>query len=105
MKNIAARYEEILKSHVEYALKLEKERDISYGDLKKLKGRYDGACQEVENRRKKTESSFDHGKNKAQNAYQQQLVDMHNVKVSRLEETRFGPGSNGPRIPISWESM
>ena len=54
---------------------------MSYGDLKKTKGRYDGACQEVENRRKKTESSFDHGKNKAQSAYQQQVMDMHNVKV------------------------
>ena len=56
---------------------------MSYGDLKKTKGRYDGACQEVENRRKKTESSFDHGKNKAQSAYQQQVMDMHNVKVRR----------------------
>ena len=84
MKNIAARYEEIRKSHAEYALKLEKERDISYGELKKLKGKYDGSCQEVENRRKKIDSSFDHGKNKAQNAYQQQLTEMHNVKVSEL---------------------
>ena len=66
---------------MEYAAKLERERDISYGDLKKQKGRYDAACQEVENRRKKTESSFDHGKTKAQNAYQQQIVEMHNVKV------------------------
>lgn len=66
---------------MEYAEKLERERDISYGDLKKQKGRYDAACQEVENRRKKTESSFDHGKAKAQNAYQQQIVEMHNVKV------------------------
>ncbi|KAL8867250.1 MAG: hypothetical protein Q9174_005786, partial [Haloplaca sp. 1 TL-2023] len=82
LKNLAARYEELRKSHAEYAAKLERERDVSYGDLKKTKGRYDGACQEVENRRKKTESSFDHGKNKAQNAYQQQLMDMHNVKVS-----------------------
>lgn len=60
---------------------MEKERDLSYGELKKTKGRYDGACQEVENRRKKIESSFDHGKQKAQGAYQQQLADMRNVKV------------------------
>lgn len=84
LKNIATKYEEIRKSHAEYALKLEKERDISYGDLKKSKGRYDGACQEVENRRKRIDPSFDHGKSKAQNAYQQQLVDMHNVKVLDL---------------------
>ena len=81
LKNLAARYEEIRKSHAEYAAKLERERDLSYGDLKKTKGRYDGACQEVETRRKKTESSFDHGKNKAQSAYQQQIMEMHNVKV------------------------
>ena len=54
---------------------------MSYGDLKKTKGRYDGSCQEVESRRKKTESSFDHGKHKAQSAYQQQMMEMHNVKV------------------------
>lgn len=82
LKNLAARYEELRKSHAEYATKLERERDMSYGDLKKTKGRYDGACQEVENRRKKTESSFDHGKSKSQSAYQQQLIEMHNVKVN-----------------------
>ena len=81
LKNIATRYEELRKSHAEYAAKLERERDSSYSDLRKSKGRYDGACQEVENRRKKTESSFDHGKGKAQSAYQQQLLEMHNVKV------------------------
>ena len=81
LKTLAARYEDLRKSHAEYAAKLEKERDTSYGDLKKSKGRYDGACQEVENRRKKTESSFDHGKSKAQSAYQQQIMEMHNVKV------------------------
>lgn len=81
LKNLAIRYEELRKSHAEYAYKLERERDSSYGELKKTKGRYDGACQEVENRRKKTESSFDHGKAKSQNAYQQQVMDMHNVKV------------------------
>lgn len=81
MKNIAIRYEDLRKSHAEYAARLERERDSSYSDLKKSKGRYDGACQEVENRRKKTESSFDHGKSKAHTAYQQQVVEMHNVKV------------------------
>ena len=87
LKNIAARYEEIRKSHAEYAIKLEKERDISYGELKKQKGRYDGACQEVENRRKKIESSFDHGKQKAQTAYQQQVAEMRNVKVKISNES------------------
>ena len=81
LKVLAVRYEELRKSHAEYAGKLERERDASYSDLRKQKGRYDGACQEVENRRKKTESAFDHGKGKAQNAYQQQILEMHNVKV------------------------
>lgn len=89
LKNLAARYEELRKSHAEYAAKLERERDLSYSELKKTKGRYDGACQEVENRRKKTESSFDHGKSKAQNAYQQQVMDMHNVKVVTLVHGRL----------------
>ncbi|KAL8697556.1 MAG: hypothetical protein Q9201_007066 [Fulgogasparrea decipioides] len=80
LKNLGARYEELRKSHAEYAAKLEREWDLSYAELKKTKNRYDGTCQEVENRRKKTESSFDHSKSKAQNAYQQQVMDMHNVK-------------------------
>lgn len=81
LKIIAAKYEEIRKSHADFAVKLEKERDSSYNELKKIKGRYDGSCQEVENRRKKIESSFDYGKQKAQTAYQQQLADMRNLKV------------------------
>ncbi len=83
LKQIALRYEEIRKSHGEYAARLEKERDGSYGELRKVKGRYDAVCQEVENRRKRIESSFDFGKQKAQHSYQQQLMEMHNVKVSK----------------------
>lgn len=78
------RYEELRKSHAEYQTKLLKERDSSYGELKKTKTKYDSICQEVENRRKKTESSFDLGKQKAQNAYQQQLVEMNNQKNTYL---------------------
>lgn len=81
LKHAAAQFEEIRKCHAEYHTKLEKERDASYGELKKAKGKYDGACQEVESRRKKTESSFDHGKIKAQSAYQQQILEMNNYKV------------------------
>lgn len=84
LKILAAKYEDLRKQHAEYAAKLEKERDGAYGDLKKTKGKYDSVCQEVENRRKKIENSFDHGKNKAQGAYQQQLSDMRNAKVCRL---------------------
>jgi hypothetical protein len=81
LKQAATKYEELRKSHVEYFGKLERERETSLSDLKKVKGKYDGVCQEVENRRKKTESSFDYSKTKAQAAYQQQLLEMNNVKV------------------------
>ncbi|RDL38994.1 Cysteine-rich [Venustampulla echinocandica] len=84
LKVIATRFEELRKRHVEYAEKLERERDATYGDLRKMKGKYDAACQEVENKRKKTESSFDYGKSKAQNAYQQQILEMNNVKNTYL---------------------
>ena len=84
IKNVSLRFEEVRKSHVEYATKLEKERDAAYTTLKRSKGQYDGVCQEVESRRKKIESSFDSSKAKAQNAYQQQLAEMNNVKNSYL---------------------
>ncbi|KAI1906154.1 Protein BZZ1 [Ophidiomyces ophidiicola] len=84
LKLAAARYDELRKNHVEWSGKLEKERDASYSDLKKSKGKYDGVCQEVENRRKKMESAFDHGKAKSQNAYQQQILEMNNIKNTYL---------------------
>ena len=84
IRNLASKYEELRKQHADYAAKLEKERDNSYGELKKTKGRYDSACQDVENRRKKTESAFDHGKQKAQSNYQMQLGEMRNVKNTYL---------------------
>lgn len=90
IKQLGTKCEELRKHHAEYAAKLEKERDGAYADLKKQKGKYDGACQEVENKRKKTESSFDYNKTKAQNNYQQQQLDMHNVKVGevRIEQSK-----------------
>lgn len=84
LKHLAARYEDLRKHHAEYAAKLERERDNTYADLKKTKGKYDTVCQEVENRRKKIESSYDHGKSKAQTAYQLQQADMRNQKASRI---------------------
>ncbi|KAK4248790.1 hypothetical protein C7999DRAFT_40052 [Corynascus novoguineensis] len=82
LKNLSIRFEELRKRHAEYAEKLEKERDGAYADLRKTKGKYDAACQEVESKRKKTESSFD--KAKAQSSFQQQLLDMNNVKNTYL---------------------
>jgi len=84
LRVLGTRYDELRKRHADYADKLEKERDSTYADLRKTKGKYDASCQEVENKRKKSESAFDYGKSKAQNAYQQQIQEMHNVKNSYL---------------------
>jgi hypothetical protein len=78
------RYEDIRKREAEYAAKLEKERDTTYSDLKKTKAKYDAACAEVEARRKKADSAFDYNKAKAQAAYQQQILEMHNAKNTYL---------------------
>jgi len=85
LKQLTARCEDLRKQHAEYATKLEKERDNNYSELRKSKAKYDSTCQELENRRKKIESSYDMGKSKAQTQYQQQQSDMQNTKVS-------GPG-------------
>lgn len=79
---IAARFEELRKRHAEFADKLAMERDASYADLRKVKAKYDATCQEVEAKRKKTESHND--KAKAQSAYRQQLLDMKNAKNTYL---------------------
>jgi hypothetical protein len=90
LKQSAVQYEELRKCHVDFHGKLEKERESSFSDLKKAKGKYDGACQEVESRRKKMESAFDHGKTKAQTVYQQQIMEMNNVKVIQLSSSLAG---------------
>ncbi|KAF2709951.1 hypothetical protein K504DRAFT_248013 [Pleomassaria siparia CBS 279.74] len=77
LKNLATRYEELRKCHGDYAIKLEKERDSTYSDLNKQKGKYHSVCQEVENRRKKTDGAFDYGKEKARKAFDQQQKEMY----------------------------
>ncbi|RDW62595.1 FCH-domain-containing protein [Coleophoma crateriformis] len=88
LKVLSGRFEELRKHHTEYADKLEREKEGTYGDLRKMKGKYDASCQELENKRKKAESAFDYSKTKAQNAYNQQTLDMHNVKNSYLISIR-----------------
>lgn len=83
LKHLGARCEDLRKQHVEFAGKLEKERDNSYGELRKSKGKYDSECQDLEGRRKKIDSSFDNSKQKAQVAYQQQMANMYNSKVGK----------------------
>lgn len=78
------RLEELRKSHAEYQNKLVKERDDSYATLKKMKTKYDTSCQELENKRKKQDSAFDHGKSKAAAAYSQQMMEMNNHKNTYL---------------------
>ena len=84
LEYVQKRMEELRKSHAEYQGRLLKERDASYGDLKKLKSRYDSVCQDVENRRKKSESAMDGGRGKAASAYNTTLMEMHNVKNTYL---------------------
>jgi hypothetical protein len=98
LKNLTTRFEDLRKQHAEYAVKLEKERDGTYADLRKTKGKYDSVCQEVEHKRKKIESSFDHGKTKAHSAYQQQLSDMRNNKVIG-NDTGRSDRADGCRTP------
>lgn len=99
LKQVATQYDDIRKAHVEFHAKLEKERDASYGDLKKVKGKYDGACQEVESRRKKMDSSFDHSKTKAQAAYQHQILEMNNVKASGCPQPSGAANGYAEHIP------
>lgn len=82
LKYYGGRFEDLRKRHADYADKLLAERDASYGDLRKTKAKYDAVCQEVETRRKKSESSYD--KAKAQSAYQLQIYEMNNAKNAYL---------------------
>ncbi|KIH88003.1 hypothetical protein SPBR_06710 [Sporothrix brasiliensis 5110] len=82
LQTLGVRFEELRKRHADFAEKVERERDASYADLRKVKTKYDAVCQEVESKRKKTETGF--GQAKAQSAYQQQIAEMNNVKNSYL---------------------
>lgn len=82
LKFFGAKFEDLRKRHVEYADKLEAERDSSYASLRKTKGKYDEECQQLESKRKKSESSFD--KTKAKSNYQQQLHEANNAKNTYL---------------------
>ncbi|RKF61807.1 Protein BZZ1 [Erysiphe neolycopersici] len=84
LKIMGTRFEDLRKRHADHAVKLEAERDAAFNDLRKVKIKYDTSCQELESKRKKIDSSFDFSKVKAQNAYQQQILDMHNAKNSYL---------------------
>ncbi|KAI9163019.1 Protein BZZ1 [Paramyrothecium foliicola] len=82
LRYYGTRFEDIRKRHAEYADKLSTEREASYAELRKTKAKYDTVCQEVEAKRKKSESHYD--KAKSQNAYQQQILEMNNAKNTYL---------------------
>ncbi|KAF4554932.1 BZZ1-like protein [Elsinoe fawcettii] len=84
LKNLGTRLEDLRKHHADFAGKLEKERDGTYAELRKTKGKYDSVCQDVENKRKKQDGAFDHGRSKAATAFNQQQEDMRNVKNTYL---------------------
>lgn len=84
LKHLETKLDGLRKHHADFAGKLEKERDGTYSELRKSKAKYDSVCQEVENKRKKQDSSFDHGKAKAAAAFNQQQDEMRNVKNSYL---------------------
>lgn len=82
LRVLGARCEDVRKQHAEFAAKLEKERDTTYGDLRKTKGKYDSECQDVEKSRKKIDA--DHASQKNQSAHQMQLANMQNAKNTYL---------------------
>ncbi|PNS16581.1 Protein BZZ1 [Sphaceloma murrayae] len=84
LKTLGTRLEDLRKHHSDFAAKLEKERDGTYTELRKTKGKYDSVCQDVENKRKKQDGAFDHGRSKAAAAFNQQQEDMRNVKNTYL---------------------
>lgn len=84
LKVMGSKLEDLRKHHSDFAGKLERERDGTYADLKKTKAKYDSVCQEVENKRKKQDSAFDHGRSKATAAFNQQQDEMRNIKNTYL---------------------
>jgi hypothetical protein len=88
LKQASTKFEEIRKKYGDYAAKLEKERDASYAELKKVKSSYDSVCQGVEDRRKKAEGTADLAKQKSTAAYGEKVADMNNVKVGYNELVR-----------------
>ncbi|KAL9082661.1 MAG: hypothetical protein Q9159_006269 [Coniocarpon cinnabarinum] len=82
LRILNGRCEDLRRQHAEFAAKLEKERDTTYGELRKQKGKYDSECQDVEKSRKKTDS--DHSSQKNQAAHQAQLANMSNAKNTYL---------------------
>ncbi|KAI5786205.1 hypothetical protein FPQ18DRAFT_349328 [Pyronema domesticum] len=80
LKSLSTRYDDYRKRHESLAQKLLSERDGVYSDLNKCKSKYDSECKDVEEKRQKVDKSYDSSKTKAQKSYQNELVEMNNVK-------------------------
>lgn len=66
---------------MDFATKLEEERDKVYTDLAKTKKEYDAKCQTLESKRSKSERAYDMEKSRAQSSYDKHLHEANNAKV------------------------
>jgi len=81
LKVLNTELEQLRKVHGNVDTELEREWDVSHQELKKVKSKYDNVCQEVENKRKKQDATFEFERTKATAAFQQHQEDMRNAKV------------------------
>lgn len=72
-------------------MKVMADRDGVYSELKKSKGSYDAECKQVEDKRAKVDKAFDSSKTKAEKSYSQELIEMHNIKVSKCVRSLENP--------------
>ena len=66
---------------MDFAEKLEEERDKVYKELKETKKAYDARCETLETRRSRKERAFDGEKSKASSSYEKHLHEANNAKV------------------------
>jgi len=69
---------------VDFAQKLQEERDKVYDDLAKTKKAYDAECQTLESKRSKSERAYDMDKSRAKSSYDRHLHDANNAKNTYL---------------------
>jgi len=91
IRNLQVRCDELRKKHVDFADKLEEERDKVYKDLKETKKAYDARCETLESKRSKKERAYDVEKSKASSSYDKHLHEANNAKVPPLPSSSFFP--------------
>jgi hypothetical protein len=80
---------------VDFAEKIEEDRDKVYDDMNKAKKAYDAQCQTLESKRSKSERTYDMDKTRAKSSYDKHLHEANNAKVP----SKFIKPNH--RIPIS----